>query len=68
MKISELQDIAEKLLDAYGSGRHFEIIKAEKMGHFEDEVDGWRLEIREVKEPKIAQAENDEGAENENHE
>ena len=64
MKKSELQEIAEMLLDAYGSDRHFEIIKAEKMGHYEDEVDGWRLEIREVTEPTVAPAENDEGAKN----
>lgn len=64
MKKSELQEIAEMLLDSYGSGRHFEIIKAEKMGHYEDEVDGWRLEIREVTEPTVAPAENDEGAKN----
>ena len=64
MKKSELQEIAEMLLDGYGSGRHFEIIKAEKMGHYEDEVDGWRLEIREVTRPTVAQTENDEGAEN----
>lgn len=68
MKKSELQEIAEKLLDSYGSDRHFEIIKAEKMGHFEDEVDGWRLEIREIlepQEPTVAPAENNEGAKNE---
>ena len=53
MKKSELQEIAEKLLDAYGSDRHFEIISAEKMG------DDWRLDIHEIKEP-----ENDEGAKN----
>jgi hypothetical protein len=51
MKKSVLQEIAEKLLDSYGSDRHFEIIKAEKMGHYEDEVDGWRLEICEIVEP-----------------
>lgn len=67
MKKSELQEIAEKLLDAYGSDRHFEIIKAEKMGHYEGEVDGWRLEIREVTEPTVAPAENEEGAENESN-
>lgn len=49
MKKSELQEIAEKLGDEYGSGRHYEIIKAEKTGLLEDEVDGWRLEIREIK-------------------
>ena len=64
MKRSELQEIAELLYDSYGKGRHFEITSAEKMGHYEDEVDGWRLEIREVTEPTIALAETDEGAKN----
>lgn len=48
MRKSELQDIADKLLDEYSSDRHFEIISAEKTG------DGWRLEIKRI----------DEGAEN----
>lgn len=66
MKKSELEEIAERLLDRYGSDRHFEIIKAEKTGHYEGEVDGWRLEIREVKETEN-EAQNDEGAENESN-
>ena len=61
MKKSELEEIAEKLLDSYGDDRHFEIIKAEKTGHCEGEENGWRLEITEVKK----QEEDDsEGAEN----
>ena len=55
MKKSELQDIADKLLDEYSKDRHYEITSAEKTG------DGWRLEIREVIEPTVAPAENDEG-------
>jgi hypothetical protein len=62
MKKSELQDIADKLLDEYSSDRHFEITSAEKMG------DGWRLEIREVTEPTVTPTENDEGAKNADNE
>ena len=57
MKISELQDIAEKLLDAYGSGRHWEVTAATKEG------DCWLLTVQELKDD-----EKTEGAENENHE
>ena len=53
MKISELQDIAEKLLDAYGSGRHWEITNADKTG------DGWRLDIKQ-----FTENEKNEGTEN----
>ena len=58
MKKSELQDIADKLLDEYSKDRHYEITSAEKAG------DGWRLEIREVTEPTAAPTENNEGAKN----
>lgn len=64
MKKSQLQEIAEKLQDQFGSDRHFEIIKAEKTGHFEGEVDGWRLEIREI---KNTEKKDDEGVENESN-
>jgi hypothetical protein len=54
MKISELQDIAEKLLDAYGSGRHWEVTAATK-------EDGcWLITVQEYKEPTESEgAEND---------
>lgn len=55
---NELLDITEKLLDRYGSGKHWEIVKAEKIGHYEDETDGWVLTIQLVK---------DGGAENESN-
>lgn len=45
MKISELQDIAEKLLDAYGSGRHWEIISASNLGG-----DGWLITVKKYDE------------------
>ena len=57
MKISELQDIAEKLLDAYGSGRHWEVTAATKEG------DCWLITVQ-----KYDEDEKTEGAENENHE
>ena len=62
MKKSELQELAEMLADNYGNGRHYEIIKAEKTGQFEDEVNGWKLEIK-----PMTPAENDEGADDESN-
>lgn len=47
--MSELLDIARKLYDEYGSGEHWEIVKAEKTGHYEDETDGWTITIKPVK-------------------
>lgn len=44
--MNELLDIADKLFDKYGSGKHWEIVKAEKIGHYEDETDGWTLTIQ----------------------
>ena len=64
MKKSELQEIAEMLLNNYGEGRHFEIIKAEKMGHYEGEVNGWRLEVCKIEKTP---AKTNEGAENESN-
>ena len=46
------------LANSYGtSGRHFEIVKAEKLGQYEDERDGWRVEIKATKDDE--EAEND---------
>ena len=59
MKKSELQEIAEMLLDAYGSGRHYEIIRADKI-----KKDGWYLEIHEIVEPRQKKTK---GAENESN-
>ena len=63
MKKTELQEIADLLANNYGSGRHFEIIKAEKMGNYEDERDGWRVEIK----PTTEIDESDEEAENDSN-
>lgn len=60
--MNELLDIADKLYNKYGSGKHWEIVKAEKIGHYENETDGWVLTIQPAKE------ENDGGAENESNE
>ena len=57
--MTELQDILRKLYDEYGNGRHWEIVKAEKIGHYEDEVDGWTLTIRPAKEEKDGGAANE---------
>ena len=57
MKKTELQEIADLLANSYGSGRHFEIVKAEKLGQYEDERDGWRVEIKTTKD--VEEAEND---------
>ena len=58
MKKTELQEIADLLANSYGtSGRHFEIVKAEKLGQYEDERDGWRVEIKATKDGE--EAEND---------
>lgn len=56
MKKTELQEIADLLANSYGSsGRHFEIIRAEKMNG------SWSVEIKATTEIN----ESDEGAENE---
>lgn len=47
--MNELLDIARKLYDEYGSGEHWEIVKAEKTGHYENETDGWIITIKPVK-------------------
>lgn len=60
--MNELLDITRKLYDEYGSGKHWEIVKAEKIGHYENETDGWTLTIQPVKEEK------DGGAANESNE
>ena len=52
MKQTELQEIADKLQDPYGSNRHYEIKAATKEG------DCWLLTVQEIK---------DEGAENESN-
>ena len=59
MKKNELQEIADKLADTYGNGRHFEIIKAEKSGNY---CNYWNLTIAAVTDTA---AENDEGADDE---
>ena len=55
MKKTELQEIADLLANSYGSGRHFEIISAEKSG------DGWRIDIKVTTEinESVEEAEND---------
>lgn len=58
--MNELLDIARKLYDEYGSGKHWEIVKAEKIGHYEDEQDGWTITVKPAKEKP-------EGAENESN-
>lgn len=57
MKKTELQEIADLLANSYGSGRHFEIVCAEKMG------DGWRVDIKATTEIN----ESDEEAENDSN-
>ena len=42
--MNELLDIADKLLNKYGSGKHWEIVKAEKTEN------GWNLTIQPAKE------------------
>ena len=42
--MNELLDIADKLLNKYGSGKHWEIVKAEKTEN------GWNLTIQTAKE------------------
>lgn len=42
--MSELLDIAEKLLDKYGSGKHWAIVKAEKTGN------SWTFTVQPVEE------------------
>ena len=57
MRKSVLQEIAEKLLDQYGSDRHFEITKAERYNGT------WQLEVVEIED--TAKADESEGAGNE---
>jgi hypothetical protein len=52
MKQTELQEIADKLLDPYSNARHYEITAAAKEG------DCWRLTVQVIK---------DEEAENESN-
>lgn len=61
--MNELLDIADKLFNKYGNGKHWEIVKAEKIGHYENEIDGWVITIQPVKE-----LEKDGGAANESNE
>jgi len=60
--MNELLDIADKLFDKFGSGKHWEIVKAEKNGRYKDETAGWLLTIQPAKEEK------DGGAANESNE
>lgn len=53
----ELIDIAEKLRDKYGSGKHWEIIRAEKVGQFEGEENCWIIKIKPA--PKEGENENE---------
>lgn len=39
---NELFDIAEKLFDRYGSGKHWEIVKAQK------NADGWFITVKPI--------------------
>ena len=57
--MNDLLDIGEKLYDKYGSGKHWEIIKAEKIGQYENETDGWTLTIQPAKEEKDGGAANE---------
>jgi len=63
MRKSELQELTEMLGDIYGSGRHYEIIKAEKTGQYEDETNGWTLTIKPMTEEPAEKK--DEGADDE---
>lgn len=63
MRKSELQELTEMLGDIYGSGRHYEIIKAEKTGQYEGETNGWTLTIKPMTEEPAEKK--DEGADNE---
>ena len=56
METSELQDLLRKLNDEYGSGIHWDIVKAEQY----DEGD-WILRVRDSSKKK------NEGAENEHY-
>lgn len=59
--MNELLDIADKLndkYDTYGSGKHWEIVKAEKTEN------GWNLTVQ----PTETEEEKDGGAQNESNE
>lgn len=57
---NELLDIVSKLFDKYGRGKHWEVVRAEKTGHYEEETNGWNLTIQLAKN-------DDGGAENESN-
>ena len=48
--MNELLELAELLGNHYSSDKNkWEIVKAEKIGHYEDDAcEGWRLEIKKV--------------------
>ncbi len=56
--MNELLDIADKLNNKYGSGKHWEIVKAEKTEN------GWNLTVQ----PTETKEEKDGGAANESNE
>lgn len=57
MKENELLDIANKLHNEYGSGKHWEIVKAEKT------ESGWNLTVQ----PTATEEEKDGGTANESN-
>lgn len=61
MKETTLQDLADKLLNKYGSGTHYEIVKAEKI------TLGFRLEVRQIFEEEEPVEEESEATESEVH-
>ncbi len=63
MNKTELENLAYMLQDRYGTGKHYEITKAER------KTQGWALEIREIFEEneETAEATETEGAANESN-
>jgi hypothetical protein len=60
VKETTLQDLADKLLNKYSSGTHYEIVKAEKIPL------GFKLEVRQIFEEEPVEEKN-EGADNDNN-
>lgn len=55
--MNDLKQICELLANEYGSESKWQVLKAERIGHCEDEPDGWQLTIKKISEDKGAENE-----------
>ena len=56
---NELLELSKILGDEYASKRSkWEILKADRLGQYEDEPEGWTLTIRKIKTDEVADEDN----------